>query len=139
MSLIPVNEYNLNYLENAYTAFRRDFPSFDATSKVDKLRSSEYPRLDKLNQVYLDYTGGGLYSLTQLRQHMKLLDQWRNDVVRDADRLYTSTSGVNFEKSLQNTCMECHSNKAKFCDSCHTYMGVTPFCWDCHIEPEETE
>ena len=70
-------------------------------------------------------------------QHMKMLDQWRNEVVRDAERYYTSTEGKMYYKSLQVTCMECHSNKSKFCDQCHDYMGVSPFCWDCHVEPEE--
>ena len=72
-------------------------------------------------------------------QHMKLLDQWRNEVVRDAERFYTSSTGKMFDKSLQNTCMSCHSNKDKFCDQCHNYMGVTPFCWDCHLEPKENK
>lgn len=72
-------------------------------------------------------------------QHMKLLDEWRQEVVRDAERVYTSADGRTFDKSLQNTCMNCHSNKTKFCDQCHTYMGVTPFCWDCHLEPKENE
>ena len=72
-------------------------------------------------------------------QHMKLLDEWRQEVVRDAEMVYTSADGRTFDKSLQNTCMNCHSNKTKFCDQCHTYMGVTPFCWDCHLEPKENE
>ena len=72
-------------------------------------------------------------------QHMKLLDEWRQEVVRDAERVYMSADGRTFDKSLQNTCMNCHSNKSKFCDQCHTYMGVTPFCWDCHLEPKENE
>jgi len=70
-------------------------------------------------------------------QHMKLLDKWRNEAVRDADRYYTSSNGKIYNKSLQLTCMECHSNKTKFCDQCHNYMGVAPFCWDCHVEPKE--
>jgi hypothetical protein len=70
-------------------------------------------------------------------QHMKLLDQWRNEVVRDAERLYTSRTGKMYDKSLQNTCMGCHSNKTKFCDQCHNYMGVAPYCWDCHVAPKE--
>jgi len=70
-------------------------------------------------------------------QHMKLLDQWRQEVVRDGERLYTSSRGKVVDKSLQNTCMDCHSNKSKFCDQCHNYMGVAPFCWDCHIAPKE--
>ena len=70
-------------------------------------------------------------------QHMKMLDSWRNEVVRDAERYYTSGSGKIYYKSLQLTCMECHSNKSKFCDQCHNYMGVNPVCWDCHIVPKE--
>lgn len=71
--------------------------------------------------------------------HMKMLDQWRNEVVRDADRYYQSSSGKMYYKSLQITCMDCHSNKSKFCDQCHNYMGVDPYCWDCHITPKENE
>jgi hypothetical protein len=72
-------------------------------------------------------------------QHMKVLDRWRNEVVRDAERYYVSSDGKTYYKSLQVTCMECHSNKTKFCDQCHNYMGVSPFCWDCHIAPKENE
>jgi hypothetical protein len=72
--------------------------------------------------------------------HMKLLDEWRDEVVRQADRYYRSDfTGEVYYKSLQTTCMDCHSNKTKFCDRCHTYAGVDPFCWDCHIAPKESE
>ena len=30
-----------------------------------------------------------------------------------------------------------HESKQDFCDSCHTYAGVSPNCWDCHNVPEE--
>ena len=70
-------------------------------------------------------------------EHMKMLDEWRQEVVRDANRYYKSTDGKTYFKSLQVTCMDCHSNKTKFCDQCHNYMGVAPFCWDCHIAPKE--
>jgi len=33
--------------------------------------------------------------------------------------------------------MDCHNNKTKFCDQCHNYAGVSPYCWECHIEPKE--
>ena len=72
-------------------------------------------------------------------QHMKLLDQWRDSVVRDGIRQYENSTGEVYDMSLQNTCIECHSNKSKFCDQCHTYAGVDPFCWDCHVEPEENK
>jgi hypothetical protein len=72
-------------------------------------------------------------------KHMKMLDRWRNEVVRSAQRYYVSSEGKTYYKSLQVTCMECHSNKTQFCDQCHNYMGVDPFCWDCHIAPEENK
>jgi selenocysteine lyase/cysteine desulfurase len=40
---------------------------------LDELRRSEYSRLDREGHIYLDYTGGGLYSQAQLRTHMDLL------------------------------------------------------------------
>ena len=70
--------------------------------------------------------------------HMELLDEWRDLVVRENQRSFTSTlTGATYEMSLSGTCMDCHSNKAEFCDSCHEYMAVDPYCWDCHVEPEE--
>ena len=70
--------------------------------------------------------------------HMQLLNEWRTSVVRDADRLYISSRGVKYEMSLSKTCLDCHSNPAEFCDRCHNYAAVTPYCWDCHIEnPKE--
>jgi hypothetical protein len=70
-------------------------------------------------------------------EHMKLLDEWRQTVVRDNEWYYKSTNGKRYYKSLQDTCMDCHSNKSKFCDQCHNYMAVAPYCWDCHIAPKE--
>jgi [DsrC]-trisulfide reductase subunit J len=70
-------------------------------------------------------------------EHMQLLDTWRHSVVRDAKRIYTADSGTEYAMSLSNTCMDCHSNKSKFCDRCHNYANVDPYCWDCHIYPEE--
>ena len=71
--------------------------------------------------------------------HMQMLDEWRDEVVRDNSRTYTSVAyGTTFDKSLSHTCMDCHSNKAEFCDSCHDYSSVKPYCWECHVEPKET-
>ena len=69
--------------------------------------------------------------------HMDLLDQWRDSVVRDGNRISNTANGRQYEMSLSNGCMSCHSNKTEFCDKCHDYAGVKPFCWDCHIEPKE--
>jgi molybdenum cofactor sulfurtransferase len=59
--------------EAALAAFRQQFPTFDATRSLDRLRATEYARLDAQQQVYLDYTGGGLYAESQVREHLKLL------------------------------------------------------------------
>lgn len=70
-------------------------------------------------------------------EHMVMLNDWRDAVVRDGLRLYKARDGKMFDMSLQNTCMKCHSNKKKFCDECHNYVAVKPYCWDCHIAPKE--
>jgi len=74
--------------------------------------------------------------------HMSLLDEWRDSVVRDADRKYTAENGMTFNMSLstgESSCLGCHEDKAKFCDSCHTYASVDPYCWECHTNPKEIE
>lgn len=68
--------------------------------------------------------------------HMALLNEWRNAVVRRGERLYTSASGEQRVMSLTGTCMGCHTNRERFCTRCHEYSGVRPTCWNCHIEPE---
>lgn len=72
--------------------------------------------------------------------HMQLLNDWRTEVVRNGQRRYISDQGNKpFNMSLQNSCMECHSSKVQFCDKCHNYAGVAPYCWTCHIEPKENK
>ncbi len=74
--------------------------------------------------------------------HMSLLDEWRDSVVRDADRIYTAANGHSFNMSLstgENSCLGCHEDKAKFCDSCHEYASVDPYCWECHTNPKEIQ
>ncbi len=71
-------------------------------------------------------------------EHMQILDVWRDTVVRDTDRIYVSSSGKEFDMSLSNTCLDCHSNKEEFCDKCHDYASADPYCWDCHVDnPKE--
>ena len=71
-------------------------------------------------------------------EHMQILNDWRNTVVRDGQRIYINGSGKEFEMSLSNACLDCHTNKTEFCDRCHNYASVTPYCWDCHIDnPKE--
>jgi hypothetical protein len=71
--------------------------------------------------------------------HMDLLNEWRDEVVRKGIRTYTSYTGKRYDMSLTNTCTNCHSNTSEFCDQCHNYLGVTPYCWNCHVEPHSAE
>ena len=43
------------------------------TPRLEELRRSDYARLDASGQVYLDYTGSGLYADSQLSEHLALL------------------------------------------------------------------
>jgi hypothetical protein len=70
--------------------------------------------------------------------HMKLLYDWRETLVRENKKDYTSeASGEKFEKSLTRTCLGCHNDRDKFCNKCHTYADVYPTCWGCHVDPKK--
>ncbi|MFH1416869.1 MAG: sulfate reduction electron transfer complex DsrMKJOP subunit DsrJ [Planctomycetota bacterium] len=69
-------------------------------------------------------------------EHMDLLNRWRDAVVRDGEREYTSESGEKYTMSLTGTCLGCHADREAFCDRCHDYANVEPSCWDCHLEPK---
>lgn len=82
--------------------------------------------------------------------HMKILNDWRETVVRDGNGIYVAKDGTEYEMSLQNTCLECHADTedlitssptedlltedAGFCFECHDYASVDPDCWECHLE-----
>lgn len=94
-------------------------------------------------------------------QHMQLLQSWRNAVVREGQTEYVSKSyGDKYRMRLTETCLlECHGLAANkkaasaaagsvaahpgqtaqqaFCYQCHSYAGVRPTCWDCHLESQE--
>jgi hypothetical protein len=67
--------------------------------------------------------------------HMDLLMTWRDDVVRLNKRTWTAPDGKTYQIGLSGTCLRCHTNKTEFCDRCHSYASVTPYCWDCHVDP----
>jgi hypothetical protein len=60
-------------IEAAEAGFLRRFPAYAATRPIDALRATEYSRLDRTGQVYLDYTGGSLYADSQMHAHIDLL------------------------------------------------------------------
>ncbi len=77
-----------------------------------------------------------IYDTEYMREnHMEILHQWKVQVVRDGNRTLVTPDGRKFEMSLQNTCLDCHSNYDEFCKKCHDYNGVEPNCWTCHVNP----
>jgi hypothetical protein len=121
----------------AFVLFPFYYPGGKAAAKPDP--KTDTPAIQEWNKQY------GKKECVESKdfmkaEHMQLLNNWRDAVVRDTYRKYVSTSsGKQFDMSLQNTCMRCHTSKKQFCDECHNYMAVKPYCWDCHIQPQEKE
>ncbi len=60
-------------LTEAHEAFLAAHPEYENTRSLDELRARDFSRLDEHHQVYLDYTGSGLYASSQVRRHSELL------------------------------------------------------------------
>ena len=56
-----------------YEQFVSTYPEYLSTTALDELRAKDYSRLDRFHEVYLDYTGGGLYAESQVKRHQQLL------------------------------------------------------------------
>jgi molybdenum cofactor sulfurtransferase len=63
-------------LEDYYSDFLKCYPAYKKTLAIDELREKDFHRLDRQKQVYLDYTGGGLYAQSQVDMHTRLLSQF---------------------------------------------------------------
>ncbi len=59
--------------QKEFEKFIASYPNYAKTTKLDELRAKDYARLDRLNHVYLDYTGGGLYAESQITKHQEIL------------------------------------------------------------------
>jgi len=57
----------------AWTQFLERHPSWGSTASLDTLREQELRRLDDAGQVYLDYTGAGLYPASLIDEHVLVL------------------------------------------------------------------
>jgi molybdenum cofactor sulfurtransferase len=73
MTMMTAPVYSPEQMAAAEEAFLQAYPTYATTRILDELRASDYARLDRLGQVYLDYTGGGLYADSQLERHFDLL------------------------------------------------------------------
>jgi len=60
-------------VEDELKGFLGRYPGYSGTGAVDRIRDTEFSRLDRLGHVYVDYTGGGLFGESQVRKHMEFL------------------------------------------------------------------
>ncbi len=58
---------------DGFESFLAEWSGDQANDAFEELRGREFARLDAGGQVYLDYTGAGLYGESQVREHMGLL------------------------------------------------------------------
>ena len=56
-----------------YAEFIKKYPAYENSHHIDELRATDYRRIDQAEHVYLDYTGSGIYSESQVRQHQQIL------------------------------------------------------------------
>ena len=68
-----VSEFRPAGLAAAEQEFLRRCPGFDPDGSFARLRETEYGRLDAYDQVYLDYTGGGLHAASQIDAHAAVI------------------------------------------------------------------
>ena len=59
--------------KTTYSSFLDRYPDYQKTVSIDDLRAKEFRRLDEAQQVYLDYTGSGLYGANQVAEHCQWL------------------------------------------------------------------
>jgi selenocysteine lyase/cysteine desulfurase len=55
--------------DEEFAQFLARYPAYTSTSALDTLRATEYAYLDRNDEVYLDYTGGGVAARSQLAVH----------------------------------------------------------------------
>lgn len=65
--------YHPDQMQQAYQNFLKAYPAYSHTTHLDELRARQYGRLDEQGHIYLDYTGGSLYSDSQITAHMDIL------------------------------------------------------------------
>ena len=61
--------------KSAFQSFLAANPEYKDTQSIDKLRAVDFKRLDEQQHTYLDYTGGQLFGISQLKKHQDFLAQ----------------------------------------------------------------
>jgi len=74
--------------------------------------------------------------------HMDLLLEIRDEVQRDGQRRqevgFTDCTPLEGQTEC-SLCMDCHDNRAAFCNRCHEAVDLRPDCFVCHYYPDTPE
>jgi selenocysteine lyase/cysteine desulfurase len=109
-------------LAAAEAAFLAEHPAYAGTALVDELRATEYARLDEQGHVYLDYTGGCLYAVSQVEEHRRLL----------CENVFGNPHSVNPTSSTSTALVE-HARAAVL-----RHFHADPEEYDCVFTPNAT-
>ena len=77
---LPLFAFEMHsFVENddgiAYKAFLKAYPEYRLTWIIDKLRQTDFARLDRTGETYVDYMGGAMYPESLIRAHTMFLNQ----------------------------------------------------------------
>lgn len=61
-------------IKSDYSSFIEKYPIYKETSVLDRLRKVEFERLEKANEVYVDYMGGCLWPKSLVSGHAAILE-----------------------------------------------------------------
>lgn len=70
----PPPDFTQDETASAYRAFLKSHPEFQSTWIIDSLRRSDFSRLDRGGETYVDYMGGSLYPESLIRVHSAFLN-----------------------------------------------------------------
>lgn len=59
----------------AYKAFLKEYPQYQLTWILDALRRTDFARLDRSGEAYVDYMGGSLYPESLIQVHANFLQR----------------------------------------------------------------
>ncbi|KAK7691935.1 hypothetical protein QCA50_005340 [Cerrena zonata] len=80
----------------AYKAFLKTYPEYHSTWILDSLRRSDFARLDRAGETYVDYMGGSLYPESLVRVHTDFLN----------NSILGNTHSVSNPSSLSSACAD---------------------------------
>ncbi|KAL0955682.1 hypothetical protein HGRIS_001906 [Hohenbuehelia grisea] len=75
LAYAPITEFPQGDTSPAYHDFIRAYPEYQLTWILDTLRRTDYSRLERTGETYVDYMGGALYPESLIRVHTTFLNQ----------------------------------------------------------------